>query len=105
MTKPDYELLEKQFNRLSALYYQCQKERDDLRKSASVNSWVKPTSLPDDFWAECFVSVYDEDGIGIFTEINCVKKVNNNAVWYSDTEREWFSFREDIQVRVQKLRN
>jgi len=32
MNKPDYELLEERFNRLNALYYQSQQERDELRK-------------------------------------------------------------------------
>jgi hypothetical protein len=28
----DYETLKKQFDRLNVLYYQCQQERDELRK-------------------------------------------------------------------------
>lgn len=28
----DYEALKKQFDRLNVLYYQCQQERDELRK-------------------------------------------------------------------------
>lgn len=63
-----------------------------------TNKWIKPDDLHDGFWEECFVSVYDE--AGIFTEINYVKKVGSNAFWYSTTEREWFSFRNDIQIRV-----
>lgn len=46
----DYEELKKQFDRLNVLYYQCQQERDELRKQVvlltpiyqepnSYNSW------------------------------------------------------------------
>ena len=63
-----------------------------------MNKWIKPTKLPNDFWAECFVSIYDE--LGIFTELNYVKKVNGVTFWFSSTEQEWFSFRNDIEVRV-----
>lgn len=66
-----------------------------------MNHWVKPTDLSNDFWAECFVSVYDE--LGIFTELNYVKTVNGVAFWFSSTEQEWFSFRNDIQVRVMEV--
>ena len=60
--------------------------------------WIKPAELPNHFWEECFVSIYD--GVGIFTEIQYVKKVGKNAFWYAETEREWFSFRNDIEARV-----
>ncbi len=63
-----------------------------------MNKWIKPSELPNDFWAECFVSVYEE--LGIFTELNYIKKVNNVAFWYSSTEQEWFRLRDDTQVRV-----
>lgn len=64
----------------------------------SKEQWIKVDELPEDFWQECFVSIYD--GISIFTEINYIKKVGKNVFWYSETEREWFSFRNDIGVRV-----
>lgn len=64
-------------------------------------NWIKPTDLPDGFWEECFVSIYD--GVDIFTEINYVKKVETNTFWFSETEHEWFSFRNDIEVRVMVL--
>lgn len=41
------------------------------------NKWIKPSELPEGFWAECFVSTYD--GLDIFTELNYVKKVNGVA--------------------------
>jgi Fe2+ or Zn2+ uptake regulation protein len=66
-----------------------------------MNNWIKPTDLPNDFWSECFVSVYDE--LGIFTELNYVKRVNNVSFWYSSTEQEWFRFRDDIQARVMEV--
>lgn len=63
-----------------------------------MNNWIKPTELPNDFWQECFVSIYD--GVDILTEINWVKVVNDKAFWYSETQLEWFSFRPDIEARI-----
>lgn len=63
-----------------------------------MNNWLKLSELHKGFWEQCFVSIYD--GVDIFTEINYVKKVENTPFWYSETEREWFSFRSDIDARV-----
>lgn len=66
-----------------------------------ICKWIRPTELPEDFWGECFVAIQDE--LGVLNDINYVKKVGNNVFWYSSTELEWFSFRDDIQVRVMEL--
>ena len=63
-----------------------------------MNKWVKLSELPNHFWAECFVSIYD--GKQIFTEINWVKKTTKEVFWHSDSEKEWFEFRSDRAVKV-----
>lgn len=60
--------------------------------------WIKPQELPDDFWGECFVSTYD--GVGILTEINIVKVINNKPFWYSEAEQDWFSFGTGVEFLV-----
>lgn len=63
-----------------------------------MNKWIKPSELPNHFWAECFVSTYD--GEQIFTEINYVRKVTGGVFWYSTTEQEWFEFRSDSSIKI-----
>lgn len=64
--------------------------------------WIKPAELPEGFWAECFVAI--NDGAGqIFVEINDVRRMYEIPRWFSLTEQEWFSFRDDCAVRVMPI--
>ena len=56
-------------------------------------NWLKPTELPNDFWGECFVSIYNDGEI--FTEINHVKKDSIGVYWFLDEEKEWLAFNKD----------
>lgn len=58
-----------------------------------MNNWIKPSELPDGFWGECFVSIFNDGEI--FTEINYVKKDSIGVYWFLDEEKEWLAFNKD----------